>query len=126
MLEEESEACVAAFLACMERQEQFLCTNTLAPSTQAGCWDIGADTHLRTLLGSGMLSLGLEACMLPRAHPALILLWPAPCLVQGDVAQASARHHVLQTGWEMVSGSLEQTFNSLHISPGPTLVPCKG
>lgn len=89
---------------------------------------MGTDTHLRALLGSGMLSWGLETCIPPGAHPSHVPALAAqlvPCPAQGSIAQvsASAGHPILQTG---VPGSLEHPHHTPHTSPGSSLAPCKG
>lgn len=88
---------------------------------------MGTDTHLRALLGSGMLSWGLETCIPPGAHPShvpALAIQPVPCPAQGSVARvsASAGHPILQRGLE--NGAWQPGASPPHTPHIPRLQPC--
>lgn len=76
------------------------CTQTHStPHSQEGCWSVGPDTHLRALLGLGMLSQHSQCHARCREVYLLVL---------GILSS--------KQGWEMLSCSLEYPHHSPHAS----------
>lgn len=106
-------------------------SSCLTPRSQAGWWGMGPDTHLRALLGLGMLSWGLETCILLRAHPSLVPTLASTASAMPGAGEYSSCLLVLsilcsKQGWEMVSGSLEHPHHSPHTFEAPAFIPARG